>query len=1128
MKKRANGTIVFSPSDLIVFMESEFASFMDRFHLESPGQATPDEGDASAIILRNLGIEHETRFLETLKNSGLNVVEVDSNVNSTLEALKNGSDVIYQAELQNGIFAGKSDFLLKGPGKSKFGDFQYQVWDTKLARKSKPYFLIQLCCYAEMLEAIQGVLPDFIGVVLGDSTSKLFRTGDYYYYYKQLKNEFLEKQHNFDPTKRPFPEPRVEHGRWNTLAEKILEEADHLSKVANIRKTQITKLETAGIKTFTELAKSTETRIPKMETNTLRVLQHQARLQLESAGLPFPKYELIENADVTARKGLQLLSPASFNDVFFDMEGYPYIEGGLEYLFGASYYDGEKLLFADFWAHNHAEEKIAFESFIDWVYARWQNDPNMHIYHYADYEVAAMRRLMGRHGTRESEVDSLLRNNVFINLYTVVRQSLRIGVPSYSIKKVELLYREKRDTEVSSAMDSVVAYHNWLQNKDGDNHESSEVLREIRAYNKDDCDSTAQLCEWLRKVQDAHNIGFVPIEKQKNEDENARPPAINPSEKLAQELLRNLPEDAEESRMKGLLAHLLEFHWRESKPIFWAKFDRHEMTEEQLIEEPNCLGGLRRTDRAAEKVSRSFAYEYRFDPSQDTKLEVGSKCFFSHDLKLKTEILKLDEDNGLVEIKISPKSEAPPEILSLIPDEFVDPQPLADSLLRIVSKWNCGESLPKAADDFLRRKRPKLTGNESGPVVAGANNLDGIIEAVKNLDCSTLCIQGPPGSGKTYTAAKIIVALLKDGKRVGVTSNSHKAISKLLKDIEDESKTSGYKLKGSKIQSDLKDFGLDGTSFAASTSADYVFGTGKSRFTLIGGTAWTFCDEAAENGVDYLFVDEAGQVSVANLLAMSPCTKNIVLMGDQMQLSQPIKGTHPGESGLSALNYLLQEKQTIPADFGIFLATSFRMQEELCNFVSEAVYEGRLHVDVRAKKRKLIAPGGYDSNISKASGVLFIPVEHEGNTQSSAEEVEVIRGLISDLCSFRLGVDGEETDLQKSDIVVVAPYNMQVRALKNVHSADRVGTVDKFQGQEAAVVIVSMCASDGSESARGMQFLFSRNRLNVAISRAQCLTIVVGCPRLARTECSSVEQMALVNLFCRFMEGSQDIAEKKR
>jgi uncharacterized protein len=288
---------------------------------------------------------------------------------------------------------------------------------------------------------------------------------------------------------------------------------------------------------------------------------------------------------------------------------------------------------------------------------------------------------------------------------------------------------------------------------------------------------------------------------------------------------------------------------------------------------------------------------------------------------------------------------------------------------------------------------------------------------------------------------------------------------------------------------------------------------------LIGGTVFAFIDTAAEGTLDYLFVDEAGQVSLANLVAMGPAAKNLVLLGDQMQLGQPIQGSHPGESGQSTLEYLLQEHATIPADFGVFLPRTWRLHPNLCHFISGAVYEDRLGCEAHTAERVLDAGAHPPSWLTCQAGLIYIPVEHDGNAYESAEEEHRIAALVRDLLGLRLRTKGGGLrQIAASDILVVAPYNLQVRGLTRRLAPIRVGTVDKFQGQEAAVVIFSMCASSGDFSPRGIEFLFNRNRLNVAISRAETLAIVVASPALVKTRCSSIEQMQLVNVYCRAVE----------
>lgn len=1120
-------------------MESEFASWMDRFSRENPRQSefARDESDAAAQLLQKLGAQHEVKYLERLRAEGTDVCDIDEvlaqsgiekssddyrikGFESTLTAMRAGRQIIYQGSLQLGDFAGRSDFLIKVEGSSNLGAYHYQVWDTKLACKAKPYFLIQLCCYAEMLEEIQGVLPEWIGVILGDGTERSFRLEDFLFYYCQLRDNFLKAQEHFDAQHAPLPNGMANHGQWQSAAEKILEEKDHLSRVANIRSVQMRKLERADVTTMKGLCDTALTRVPKMASKTLDRLRLQARLQIESAGLDLPKFELIPHDHKISRRGLGLLPPASSQDVFFDMEGYPYVDGGLEYLFGASYTDEKgDLQFSAVWAHDRQQEKESFEKFVDWVYARWIKDPSMHVYHYADYEVSALRRLMGRHGTRESQVDNLLRCEVFVDLYTVVRQCMQVGTPSYSLKHIERLYRPMRGANVSNAVDSIMFYQSWLEEPDGADERTSQKLKEIEAYNRDDCDSTAQLSTWLRDLQKHEKIEYTKP-KERSAEPTSAAEARNEHARLAAEILINLSDDVEESRVQRLLAYLLEFHWREEKPFWWLFFERRDFNTEQMIEDESCLGGLRLTGAPPRSEKRSMAYQYQFEPGQVTKIDEDQDCYwFDGQVNRPATVLLIDEITGLADVKFSHSTlseQPPPAELNLIPADLVKADTIARSIYRVVSSWRQTGQLPPAVDDFLRRRRPNLAGNISGPILRAGDTsmLAEIASVVANMQNTTLCIQGPPGSGKTFSGARIILELVRQGKRVGVTSNSHKAIAKLLQEIDSATRELKVSFKGVKIQNEKGDFHLEKTKFRPANSAADVFGS--SSYDIVGGTAWAFSDEAAIGALDYLFVDEAGQVSVANLLGMSPSTKNIVLMGDQMQLSQPTKGSHPEESGMSTLNYLLQDMHTVPDDFGIFLAKTHRMHPDVCSFISHAIYEGRLVPDGRTKERRLVMPA--NTWLPKSSGITYLPIEHEGNIQGCEEEARFIGEIIAELrrCTYIDEKGGGR--LSKDQILVVTPYNMQVRLLKKHNVPSPVGTVDKFQGQEAPVVIVSMCASNGNESARGLDFLFNRNRLNVAISRAKCLAIVVGSPALADTVCTSVEQIKLVNLFCHLAQ----------
>jgi predicted RecB family nuclease len=1130
MQKRS-GHIIFSPTDINRFFESPFASWMDRFHLERPGVLTPDATDEEQQLLANMGTAHEGRHLETLRAAGKDVWEpptgaesFDAKHQATVEAMRAGRAVIYQGALRHESFEGYSDFLYRVEAPSALGAFRYEVVDTKLARKAKPYFLLQLCAYAKMLEAIQRVRPENVHIVNGDGETMTFRTDDYYFYFSSLERDFLEVQRTFDHESPPVPEPRSDHGRWASHAAQILEDMDHLCRVAGITSHQMRRLVDAGITTLSELARSTVARVPKMDDTVLRRLRMQAFLQLESKGKHAPLYELVPADRESPRAGLELLPPVSPADVYFDMEGYPLAEGGLEYLFGATHIEKGARRFTDFWAHDRAGEKLAFERFIDWVYARFKDDPSMHVFHYASYEVAALRRLMGSHGTREHELDVFLRAEVFVDLYRVIKQAVRVGEPSYSLKSIEHLYRPARTGDVATASQSVVQYARWLESQDGSGWETSPTLAGIRDYNREDCESTLELRLWLAERQAEARIAYVPPPKKDRGEEKKADPARDAAEALARRLVNSVPADRsgapERWRIQELLGHLVEFHRRDAKPVWWAMFDRQAQTHEELADDADCLGACVRTSTPKVAIKQSFAYEYRFDADQDTKLHEGSACYIADDLS-ETEIVKFDPDLGLVQIKLGKKRDEPPQVISLIPSEFVSAKVIEASIIRVAEAWEQTGTLAPALDTLLRRTPPRVVGVEAGaPLLGGAEANEASVTAlVAGLDQSTVAVQGPPGAGKTRVASAAITELAVRGRRIGIASNSHKAINKLIEEVQKQAVARSVSLRVTKINRDAEDELVvkgKATGRAAMKEVDFA---GPEGPQIVGGTAWAFSDPSAVEQFDYLFVDEAGQVSLANLVGMSPCAKNLVLLGDQMQLGQPIQGSHPGESGQSALEYLLQQHRTIPGHLGVFLATTWRLHPDLCHFISGAVYEDKLHAEPGTKARTVSVTGGAVGKIPKESGIVFVPVSHEGNAQASPEEVAEVTRLLAELRGRVL--TGNERDrprkLADGDVLLVAPYNKQVRALRAALGKLEIGSVDKFQGQEAAVVIVSMCSSSGDSSPRGLEFLLDANRLNVALSRAQSLAIVVGSPQLARTRVGSVEQMKLVNLFCRIV-----------
>jgi uncharacterized protein len=482
----------------------------------------------------------------------------------------------------------------------------------------------------------------------------------------------------------------------------------------------------------------------------------------------------------------------------------------------------------------------------------------------------------------------------------------------------------------------------------------------------------------------------------------------------------------------------------------------------------------------------------------------------------------MDADAGLVELKVG-SGRSLPELLCLVPGGPRKTDVLQQAVRRYAEAWEEGRTISPAVDDLLYRRKPRITGHAGGALIGATEELlQRAGEIVTRLEGTTLCIQGPPGTGKTYTAAAIIVDLLRRGARIGITAQSHKVILNLMNAVAEALARAGessplYKVVGGDEEPLPPGSSIQGIK---SDDASGVLGGGP---VLLGGTAWVFSRTDLVDSLDYLFVDEAGQVSLANAVAVGQSARNLVLVGDQMQLSQVIQGYHPGESGLSCLEYFLNGSATIPEDLGIFLGASRRMHPDVCRFISEAVYDGRLG-NIPETERHRVLRAADTKLVLAETGIVWHQVEHDGNRQSSDEECDAIEAIAAELLRRRvIDSDGLERDMTPNDILIVAPFNQQVRCLRErLDAGIRIGSVDKFQGQEAAVVIVSMCSSTLEEAPRGAEFLLSPNRLNVAVSRAKALAIVVGCPDLMDVRCKSVEEMKLVNLLCHLVQYAEE------
>jgi hypothetical protein len=698
-------------------------------------------------------------------------------------------------------------------------------------------------------------------------------------------------------------------------------------------------------------------------------------------------------------------------------------------------------------------------------------------------------------------LDQLLREKRFVDLYRVVQAGLYASEPGYSIKDLEAFYMPKRSGEVSTAGASVVAYDNWRNSRE------EKIFHAIHDYNKTDCESTELLRDWLvANVRPKDLPWFDPAADRNEEGVKPATSRMQQAEEARREWQQKVKaaEPVLGEATANLIFSLAFFHEREDKPVYWTMFDRAERPTEELIDDLECLGGLTASGKP-EPMAKSFVRTYAFPP-QETKLRAGAQLKRRDTMKTVT-LVDISGDDGVAKVKFGPSAGPPPNTLDLIPSGPLDNDALVAGLHTVLNGLIVGKH--GAAHDLLHRRRPRISPPRKGPLVSESDIVAEAVDVISALDSSVLPIQGPPGTGKTYLSSKAILTLLKQGKRVAVSSNSHEAINNLMQEIMKRADEQGFTFtsarKIGKSEEDAQYLGI-------TVVGDYK-DPALASSQLVGGTAWLFARDEHDAMFDYLFIDEAGQVSLANALAMARCARNLVLVGDPMQLPQVIQGTHPHDAGLSCLAHLLKGHVTVPSERGIFLPESQRMHRAVCRYVSELFYESRLASAPETSTQSLLLV--HRLGLPPA-GIRFIGVDHESERQSSSDEAQAVGKLVAHLLQSRFrDKNGRERAIGLEDILVIAPYNAQVNLLLDtLPRGARVGTVDKFQGQEAPVCILSMASSSAEDVPRGIEFLFSLNRLNVAVSRAQALAIVVGCPKLMSTPCSSREQMRIVNAFC--------------
>jgi len=1012
-----NGSILHSPSDLVRYLGCSHATALEQLRVLDPENALERaEDDAMAKLVQEAGLAHEDNYRAALAQAS-ELIEIpktgslEVRAQLTRDAMQAGVETIFQATFLEEPWHGFADFLIRVEEESVLGGWSYEPVDTKLARSAKASHIVQLGIYARMIANVQGTHPRRVHVQLGDGRRDTFRMTDFDKTLTAAVHRYLVFVGAGAPGTEPEPCAACPLCPWRGHCGKLWEEEDHLSLVCGLGKPQAQKLRESGITNGAALASAPEgMRIPRMAPATFAKLRAQAILQQARKEGTEP---VVETLPVENGRGFSSLPQPNPADLFFDLEGDPLEEGGLDYLWGVHYRDGGKPDFRFRWGHDHQAERIAFEDTLDWMVDHLQANPSAHIYHYAPYEITSLRRLSTLHASREGALDELLRQRRFIDLYAVLRQAVRTSEPNLSLKTMEIFFADAREGNVTKADQSIIEYKNWKMTGD------QATLHGILEYNKVDCENTEALRNWLVGLRKEglpwRSVGPAAVEKEGKSEGREEAEAAARALIKAIEVVP-LPEH-EDGR--ALVGYLTQFHRRADKPAFWEMFDRCEREPEELIDDGDCIGDIgphRDGDGIWQApIKRSVEARYRF-LAQESKLREGSAVLHAPSLMRMGTITSLDCDAGTVSVKRGLKGgEAFPENGSLIPEPVVSTAILAAAVRRVAECWANGGQLEqdgtpryRAILDLIGREKPRLSTGESGPLVRdGESFVEAATFRCLALDRSSLFIQGPPGTGKTYTSAHTIVALLAAGKKVGVSSNSHKAINNLLSKVEDIAETEGVSFLGvKKANRNNPDSALDGRMITDVYNNVEVF---QLKPDLIGGTAWLFADKEMDQDLDYLFIDEAGQVSLGHLLAMGAAAKNIVLVGDQMQLAQPIQGSHPGESGLSALDYLLQGEATVAPDAGILLDTSWRMHPDICEFISDAVYDGRLKAHPDCAKQQLHLKSGHDPALA-TTGLRFVAMDHEGCGQRSDAETarakELAHGLIGTPFTARDGTQG--------------------------------------------------------------------------------------------------------------------------
>jgi predicted RecB family nuclease len=1070
-----------------------------------------------AEVLVAKGGEHERNCLVDLENDGREVYHVPGrNVGESFDAwvarvrgvLDEDHDVLYQMPFIHDGIRGIADFVWRVPGED--GLATYEPVDAKLTRlEGKPGHVLQLCFYVDALEAATGRRARNMHLWLGSGVVERLAVDQFRPYWRRLQRqlrELLARDIDVDSTK-PSPCTHCEICEFAPRCEAQWRAEDSLVYVANIRPADREALEGAGVESVAKLARRVVP-VEAIHDENLHRLQRQAHLQVVSrvAHDAVPTFEVIEAGDDPVYgHGFELLPAPDVGDVFFDFEGHPFWHADHDLFFLAGLYyqrDGE-WTYDPRWAHDLDEQARMIDSLVDFFAQRRQEFPGYHVYHYNHTERSALERLT-RGSATETLLSSLVETGLFVDLYAVVRNAVRVGTESYGLKYVEKLAGFVRSGEIEQGAGAVVEYEHFMRTAD------PQILESIAGYNEQDVAATRALHEWLIEQRPA---GL--------EWREALLEVLEPAfdtDQLVEEL-----HHFGESSAEHLLGDLLNYWRRERAANTTPKFLQAQSDFTTLYGDRDYIANLRFTgfsEGTRGKTPVTYAHFTWPEQLVDQKFQdkggflytgVGVERGYGY-------LSAIDLEKRTLTMTWRDVHEAAgglPSVITL--DGYIGPRDKPGVLVHLaeqILRPQANDPASRVSLDLLSRARPRLR-NGFAPVTSFGDSLEETLSWVGGLDDSYAAIQGPPGTGKTYSGAHIIAHLLAQGQRVGITAMSHAAIDNLLNAAHEVLVREGRldDVRALRVNSSTPTARLDAVRYTTKPAE-----AESEAYNLVAGTTWLWSRPGIRAyPVDVLLIDEAGQLALADAIAAANGARNLILLGDPLQLAQVAQAEHPGGSGASVLEHVLGEHATIAPDQGVFLSESRRMHPDVCHFISEQIYEGRLTSHESCAQQTTVA----------GTGLRWLRATHAGCSTESPEEAEIvvdqIRSLLGEAWTDH---HGARRALTGPDFMVVAPYNDQVRLLRRALDVAglngvQVGTVDKFQGREAAVVFFTMTTSSHEDMPRGPEFLFSRNRLNVAVSRARCLAYLVCTEELLNARARTIDEMRLIGTLCAFVDDAQ-------